>query len=143
MKSLSGDIKAKVSREDIFRTTTGSKSLQEIKNYTGVKVVKSARSKNLTLKSTMFPHRNISTFTWTTPDGKTHNQSEDVLVDRKRHSSVFDVLSFKAADCDTDHYLVAAEVRERLAVSKQTTHRLHTPRFNLKKLNEVEDKDQY
>jgi hypothetical protein len=33
-------------------------------------------------------------------------------------------------------------LRERLAVSKQTTHRVHMERFNLKKLNEVEAKEQ-
>ena len=27
--------------------------------------------------------------------------------------------SFRGADCDTDHYLVIANVRERLAVGKQ------------------------
>jgi hypothetical protein len=37
---------------------------------------------------------------------------------------------------------VVAKVRERLAVSKQTTHRVHMERFNLKKLNEVESKEQ-
>jgi hypothetical protein len=35
-----------------------------------------------------------------------------------------------------------AKVRERLAVSKQTTHRVHMEEFNLKKLNEVEGKEQ-
>jgi hypothetical protein len=44
---------------------------------------------------------------------------------------------------DTDHYLVVAKVRERLAVSKQKTHRFHRGRFNLNKLNEVEGKEQY
>jgi hypothetical protein len=38
---------------------------------------------------------------------------------------------------------VVAKVRERLAVSKQTTHRVHMERFNLKKLNAVEGKDHY
>jgi hypothetical protein len=33
--------------------------------------------------------------------------------------------------------------KERLAVSKQTTYRVHMERFNLKKLNEVEGKVQY
>jgi hypothetical protein len=35
------------------------------------------------------------------------------------------------------------KLRERLAVSKQTTHRIYIERFNLKKLNEVEGKEQY
>jgi hypothetical protein len=35
------------------------------------------------------------------------------------------------------------KVRERLAVNKQRSHRFHTERFNLKKLNEVEGKRQF
>jgi hypothetical protein len=38
---------------------------------------------------------------------------------------------------------VVAKVRERLTVSKQTANRIHMERFNLKKLNEVEAKEQY
>jgi hypothetical protein len=109
----------------------------------GVRVVNFATSKNLTVKSTMFPHRNIHKFTWTSPDGKTHNQIDYILIDRRRHSSIINVRSFRAADCDTDHYLVVAKVRERLAVSKQTAYRVHMERFKLKNLNEVEGKEQY
>jgi hypothetical protein len=36
-----------------------------------------------------------------------------------------------------------AKVREILAVSKQTMHRVHMERVSLKKLNEVESKKQY
>jgi hypothetical protein len=46
-------------------------------------------------------------------------------------------------DCDTGHYLVVAKVRERLAGSKQTTHKFHMGRFSLKDLNVVEGKEQY
>ncbi|PNF13747.1 hypothetical protein B7P43_G14087 [Cryptotermes secundus] len=91
----------------------------------------------------MFPHRNIHKFTRTSPEGKIHNQIDHILIDRRRHSSILDVRSFRAAACDTDHYLVVAKVRERLAVSKQTTHRVHMERFNLKKLNKVDVKEQY
>jgi hypothetical protein len=37
--------------------------------------------------------------------------------------------------------VVVAKVGERLAVSKQTTNRFHMERLNLKKLNEVDDKE--
>jgi hypothetical protein len=66
-----------------------------------------------------------------------------ILIDSRRHSSILDIRLFRAADCDIHHYLVVAKVRERLAVSKQTIHRVHTERFNLKKLKEIEDKEQY
>jgi hypothetical protein len=36
-----------------------------------------------------------------------------------------------------------AKFRERLVVSKQTTHRVYTKRFNLKKLHEVEGEERY
>jgi hypothetical protein len=36
-----------------------------------------------------------------------------------------------------------AKVRERLAVSKQTTHRVHMGRYNLKKLSQAEGKERY
>jgi hypothetical protein len=80
---------------------------------------------------------NIHKFIWTSLDGKTHNQIDHILIDMRRHSSLLDVQLFKAADCDTYHCLVVAKVRERLAVSKHTTHRIHMERFNLKKLNKV------
>jgi hypothetical protein len=35
---------------------------------------------------------------------------------------MLDVRSYRAADYDTDRYFVVAKVRERLAMSKQTTH---------------------
>jgi len=91
----------------------------------------------------MLPHRNIHKYTWTSPDGKTHNQNDHVLIDRRWHSSVLDVRSFRGADCDTDHYLVIAQVRERLAVGKQAAQRFDRQRFNLRKLNEPEVREQY
>jgi hypothetical protein len=64
-------------------------------------------------------------------------------MDRRRHSSVFDVQSFRAADFDTDHYLVVAKVRESMGVSKQTMNRFHMEGFSLKKLNKVEGIEQF
>jgi endonuclease/exonuclease/phosphatase family metal-dependent hydrolase len=90
-----------------------------------LRVVNFAMHKELTVKSMMFPHHNTHKFTWKSPDRKTHNQTDHILVDRRWHSSILDVRSFRAADCDSDHYLVVAKVRERQAVSKQTTQTVY------------------
>jgi endonuclease/exonuclease/phosphatase family metal-dependent hydrolase len=118
MKILLGDFNSKVGRENIVKPTVGKESLHQVSNDNGVRIVNFATLKNPVVKSTMFPHRNIHKYTWTSPDGKTHNQIDHILIDGRWHSSILDVRSFSGADCDTDHYLVVAKVRERLEVNK-------------------------
>jgi hypothetical protein len=97
MKILLGDFEAKVGRETIFKLTIGNKILHEDSNDSGVRIVNFVTSENLVGKSTMFLHRNVHNYTYTFPDGKTHNQNDYILIDRRWHS----------------------KVRERLAVSEQ------------------------
>ena len=130
-------------RENILKPTIGNESLHQDNNDNGVRILNFATPKNLVGKSTLFPHLNIHKYTWTSPDGKTHNQIDHILIDRRWHSSVLDGRSFRGADCDTDHYLVVVEVRERLAVSKQAPQRFDGERFNLRKRNELEVRKRY
>ena len=58
-KILLGDFNAKVGRENIFKPTIGNESLHQDSNDNGVRMVNFATSKNLVVKNTMFPHRNI------------------------------------------------------------------------------------
>jgi len=83
MKILLGDFNAKRGRDNIFKSTIGNESLHQDSNDNGVRIVNFATSKNLVVKSTMFPHRNIHKYTWTSPDGKTHNQIDHILTDRR------------------------------------------------------------
>jgi hypothetical protein len=118
MKILFSDFNVKVGGDYTFKLTIGNESLQKISNVNGVRVVNFATSRNLVVKSTVFPHCNIHKYAWTSPEGKAHNQIDHVLINRRGHSSILDVLSFRGADCDTDHYFIVAKLKERLAVSK-------------------------
>jgi endonuclease/exonuclease/phosphatase family metal-dependent hydrolase len=129
MKILLGNFNAKLGREDIFKPRIGKESLHEDSNDNGVRVVNFAASKNLVVKSTMFPHRNIHKYNWTSPDGNTNNQIDHVLIDRRWHSSILHVRSFRGADCDTDHYLVVAKVRERPSARKQAAQKTDVESF--------------
>ena len=87
-----------------------NESLHQDSNGNGVRIVNFTTPKNLVLKSTMFPHRDMQNYTWTSPDGKIHKQTDHILVDRRWHSSTLDVRCFGGFDCDTDHCLVIANL---------------------------------
>jgi hypothetical protein len=60
---LLGHFNALVGREDIFKPTIGNDSSHEISNDNGFRVVNIATSKNLVVKSTIFPHHSIHNYT--------------------------------------------------------------------------------
>ena len=125
-------------RENVFKQITENESLHQDTNDNGVRILNLATSINLVVKSMMFPHRSLHKYTWNSPDGKTHNQIDHVLIDRRWHSSILDVRSFRGDDCDTDHYLVFAKVTERLAISIQTSQKFEVEGFNFGKLRDLE-----
>jgi len=96
MKIVFGDLSAEVGRENIFKPTLRNGSLHEISNDYGVKLVKFAISKNLIVKSTMLPHKNIHKYTWTSPDGKTLNNIDHIFIDKRWHSNIVEVQSSRA-----------------------------------------------
>jgi hypothetical protein len=84
IKILLRDFNTKVGREDISKPINGNGSLHEISNDNVGRLVNSVTSKHLGVKSMMFPHCNIHKYTWMSPDGKTHNQIDHILVDKRK-----------------------------------------------------------
>jgi len=56
MKKLLGDFNAKVGRENMFKPSIGNESLHQDSKDNGVRIVNFATSKNLVVKSRMFPN---------------------------------------------------------------------------------------
>ena len=77
--------------EDIFKLTVGNESLHQDFNDNGVRIVNFATSKNLVVKSMMFMQQNIRKYTRTSPDGKTDNQIDHIVIDRRWHLIILDV----------------------------------------------------
>jgi len=111
IKIVLGDINTKSGGENIFKSTIENESLHRNSNDIYVRTVTIATSKNLVVESTLFLHRNIHKYTWTSPDVKTDNQFDHMVIHRRWHSSILDVRPFRGADCGTNHYLVVAKVR--------------------------------
>jgi endonuclease/exonuclease/phosphatase family metal-dependent hydrolase len=98
MKILLGNFNAKLWRENKFKLTIGNGSLHRIIN------------EYVIVKSTIFPHLYIHKYICASPDGKIPNQIDHILIDKRWHSKLADVRSFRRSDCDTDHCPVYAKV---------------------------------
>jgi hypothetical protein len=82
------------------------------------------------IKSTMFC---TETFTNTLQLAarKIHCQTDHILIDRRWLLYILHVPSLRGADSDTDRYLVAGKVRERLSVSKQAAKKFDVEKYHL------------
>jgi endonuclease/exonuclease/phosphatase family metal-dependent hydrolase len=127
-----GDLNAKLGKEEIYKDTIGKQSLHTDSNDTGQRIIHFAMSRNLLISSTCFPHKAVHKGTWRSPDGKTYNQIDHVLIDRRNASSIIDVRTCRAANGDSDHYLVKAVYRCRMAW--KDGHISKEPKINIQKL---------
>jgi hypothetical protein len=97
-------------KETVFSNQLGM-SLHQDSTDNGVITVNFAVSKNVVLKNTMFPHRNITPAPLLMSSLTTRLIT--YLIDRRWYSRILDI---RVANSDTDHYMVFAKVRERQAV---------------------------
>lgn len=130
IKIMLGDFNAKVGKENIFKGAIGSYSLHDNTNGNGMRLIDLATEMNMVISSTKFPHRRIHTATWVSPDQRTTNQIDHVLIDARHSSNIMDVRSFRGPNIDSDHYLVAARFRARLSNTNKH-RRTMTPRTNV------------
>jgi hypothetical protein len=137
--------KCKIGEGGYFESDSWDESGHQDNNDNSVRIIKFATLKNLDFTSSMFPHQYIDKYTWTSPDGKTrHNPTDHIpMLDRRLNSSTLVYVLSWEADCDTDHCLVVAKIREILAVSKQAAQTFGMERFNLRKLCEMVERKQY
>ena len=94
MKIVLGNFYAKEIREDIFGPI-GQYNLHNESNNNGVRLIIFVTSENFFVKSTIFQHKDIHKYTWTSPDDTTRNQMNHILVDRHRHTSIINVRTVK------------------------------------------------
>lgn len=80
-KILVGDFNAKIGREDVFLSIIGKHSKHEKTLEDGLRLITFATAKSMVVKSTIFSFKTIYKGTWKSPDGRTINQIDHVLID--------------------------------------------------------------
>lgn len=137
IKILLGDFNAKIGREEAYKPTIGPFSLHEDSNENGKRVIDFATSRNLVVGSTLFPKKRIHQATWRSPDGATSNQIDHILISSRHRSNLLSNRTYRGANADSDHYLVIARIRARIATVR--TQRIErSKKWNIEKLKDPE-----
>ena len=84
------------------------------RNDNGERLVDFCLNNNCNIGGNIFPHKNIHKLTWKSPDGRTTNQIDHVIVNNKRRSSLLNVRVYKGTDVNSYHYLLKSTNRLKL-----------------------------
>lgn len=77
------------------------------------------------------------------PSGVFKNQIDHVLIDPRHKTSVLDVHSLRSVECGSDHYLVLAKVRQRIALEKRQNTTKAPERIAVNKLKRREIAEEF
>jgi len=109
-----GDFNAKIGRENTgLERVIGKHGCGEM-NENGERLIDFSLECSLVVGGSLFQHKDIHKLTWKSPDGKTINQIDNLLINSRWRSSLLDVRVFRGADLYTDHFLLVGTLRLRL-----------------------------
>lgn len=132
MKIILEDFNGKIDKEQIFYPTIGVHCLDDSSSDNGMKLINFAIAKGMSISNTSFPHKRIHKGTWKSPDKRTVNQIDHILVDKKYAFHIIDVRSKREPNVDSDHFLVLAKVRTKIVHRKKKQKRPKTRRGTAK-----------
>jgi endonuclease/exonuclease/phosphatase family metal-dependent hydrolase len=140
---IMGDFNAKVGREESRHKVSGKYSLHEHSNENGSFLVQFAIRTNFYIKSTAFPYKTIHMGTWNIPGSTEVNQIDHILVSARHVPSIIDVRSSRGASCDSDRYLVKAQIRETISSGWKQRSRKDRRKWNSELITTPEGKKRY
>ncbi|XP_039309130.1 craniofacial development protein 2-like [Solenopsis invicta] len=126
---IMGDWNAKVGRTDgdnHIRDVLGRYGIG-IRNDRGSRLIQFCIDNNLAIANTMFKQHIRKQYTWTSPDNRTKNQIDYILIKSRWKSAVLSAKTLPGADCGTDHRLLTFKFRTRMRSCRKTTTKSKLP----------------
>lgn len=134
---IMGDINAKVGSDNSnCEAAMGKHGCGNI-NDNGERLVDFCLNNNCIIGGTTFPHKNIHKLTWKSPDGRTINQIDHVIINKKWRRSLLDVKVYRGADVSSDHYMLFAKIKLKLMAVDFNKQRRRVYDINRLKSQEV------
>ena len=112
-----GDWNAKVGNNNTNRKELIGKFGIGIMNDNEERLCDFCSANGFIISGTIFPYKDIHKLTWRSPDGRTVNQIDHVLVNGNMRTStgILDIRVMIGADIYGEHYLVKTRIRLKLA----------------------------
>uniref|UniRef100_A0A8D8XXM4 Craniofacial development protein 2 n=1 Tax=Cacopsylla melanoneura TaxID=428564 RepID=A0A8D8XXM4_9HEMI len=130
---LIGDLNAKVGADNHGLEKVMGKHGLGVRNDNGERLIEFCRNYDLVIGGTLFPHKDCHKITWKSPDCITTNQIDHIAISRKWRRSLLDTRNKRGAHCGSDHHLVVASIRLKVA-AKQTMAEKRKGRYDVGKL---------
>lgn len=133
MLLITGDLNAKVGEDNTNYERAMGKHGCGVMNNNGERLADFCLNNNCVIGGTIFPHKAIHKLIWRSPDGRSFNQIDHIIVNGKWRRSLTDVRAFRGADVFSDHHLITATVKLKLRkVKKQNQQRKQLDTTKLK-----------
>ncbi|XP_068716885.1 uncharacterized protein [Montipora capricornis] len=109
-----GDLNAKVGADNVNYERAMGKHGCGTMNNNGERLADFCLNNDLVIGGTIFPHKNIHKLTWRSPNGRSLNQINHIIINGKWRRSLKNARVFRGADAASDHNLVVATVKLKL-----------------------------
>ena len=130
---IMGDWNAKVGKDhETWGPTIGKHGYGEM-NSRGEHLLYFCKENSLTITNTLFKHKPSRKWTWISPDHKSKNMIDLILIRDRWRSAVDNTRSFQSVDIGSDHSLVLAKIRVKFKVEKKGQRK---KKWNLTKLDD-------
>ena len=103
---ITGDLNAKVGKgTPEEREALGLHGAGD-RNENGERLCEFREMNSSVITGTIFPHKEIHKEAWTSPNGRTKNQTDHTMIAKEYRWSVMDTVVRRGADVGSDHYLL-------------------------------------
>lgn len=136
-----GDLNAQVgSSNEEHKNVMGCHGVGTM-NDNGERLADFCATEDLVIGGTLFPHKTAHKVTWRAPGGAYENQIDHLMISRRWRTTVQDCRVKRSADAGSDHHLLVADCRLKLAA--QRTKKTPAVKYNTEKLKHPQKKEEF
>ena len=141
MVIITGYMNAKVGSDNEDMEQVIGKQGMGVRNGNGERLCEFCQMNGYVITGTLFSHKDIHKATWVSPDGRTKNQIDHVLIKKEFRTSVADTRACRGADVSSNYYLVRTKMRMKL--SKNENGNKIRPKVDLQRLEREDIQRRY